>query len=108
MAHGDPDLLFYEGDLSEALRQHALKIQQKVDSIPQDQFLASSEEILVQHLLPEFQIEPLTLYEDRMVMDHAETKVDVSRDRDRNPFGDRGPIHVAGIQVNRFHSLHGR
>ncbi|OFW26869.1 MAG: hypothetical protein A3H27_01150 [Acidobacteria bacterium RIFCSPLOWO2_02_FULL_59_13] len=99
MSYGERELLFYEGDLGEALRQHAQKVQQKVDSIPQDQFLASPDDTLVQHVLPEFIIEPLTIYEDRMVMDQQETKVDVSRDFDRNPFRDRGPIHVSGIAV---------
>jgi len=100
MSYGDRDLLFYEGDLGETLRQRALRIQQKVDSIPQDQFLSSPDDTLVQHIVPEFHIEPLTLYEDRMVMEQHETRVDVSRDWDRNPFGDRGPIHVSGIQVS--------
>ena len=99
MAYGERDRLFCEGDLSEALRQHAAKIQQKIDSIPRGQFLASSNDALVEHILPEFQIEPLTLYEDRMVMDQAEARVDVSHDPDRNPFGDQGPIYVAGITV---------
>ena len=99
MSYADRELLFYEGDLVEALRQHGLKIQQKVDSIPQDQFLSSPDDVLVQHIAPEIHIEPLTLYEDRIVMDQHETPVDVSRDWDRNPSGDRAPIHVSGIQV---------
>src|SRR3989304_5100690 len=99
MASSDSEFLFRDGDLGAVPRQHAVRIQQKVDSIPQDQFLATSDEVLVQHIIPEFNIEPLTLYEDRTLMDQAETSVDVSSDSDRNPFGDRGPIHVAGIRI---------
>jgi hypothetical protein len=99
MAYRDQPYLFYKGDLAESLRQNAQRIQQKVDSIPQDQFFLASDETLVQHIVPEFQIVPLTLYEDRMVMDERETRVDVSRDRDRNLFGDPGPIYVSGIEV---------
>ena len=72
MAYRDQPLLFYEGDLAESLRQNAQRIQQKVDSIPQDQFLLASDEALVLHIVPEFQIVPLTLYEDRMVMERLE------------------------------------
>lgn len=39
-------MVFYECDLGEALRQHALKIQQKVDSIPQGQYLASPDAVV--------------------------------------------------------------
>ncbi len=44
-------------------------------------------------------VEPLTLYEDRAEMEQRETKIDVSGWRDRNPFRDRGPINIAGIEV---------
>jgi len=99
MSYRDRNPLFSNGDLGEALRQHVAKIQQKVDSIPQDQFLASPDEALVQHIVPEFHIEPLTLYEDRIVMDQAETRVDTSGDWDRNPSRRAGPLPVAGIKV---------
>ena len=99
MSHRDRDLLFYDGDLGEALRQHHLKTQQKVDSIPQDQFLSIPDDTLVQHIVAELHIEPLTIYEDRMVMDQRETKVDVSDDWDRAFSPDRGPVGVPGIAI---------
>lgn len=93
------NLLFYEGDLDATLRSHQNSISSRVDSIPRDQFLNTSIEELTQHILSALLVEPLTLYEDRAEMEQRETKIDVSGWRERNPFGDRGPINVAGIEV---------
>lgn len=93
------NLLFYEGDLDGTLRSHQSLISSRIDSIPRDQFLNTSIEELTQHFLSELLVEPLTLYEDRAEMEQRETKIDVSGWRDRNSFGDRGPINVAGIEV---------
>lgn len=93
------NLLFYEGDMDATLRAHQGSITSRIDSIPRDQFLNTSIEELTQHVLSTLLIEPLTLYEDRAEMEQRETKIDVSGWRDRNPFQDRGPIFVAGIEV---------
>lgn len=93
------NLLFYEGDLHATLDNHARQISEKVNAIPKDQFLATPEQDLVDHVYSEMHIEPLTLYEESMEMEQFETKIDVSGYRDRNPFGDRGPIYVQGIRV---------
>jgi hypothetical protein len=93
------NLLFYEGDLDATLRSHQGSISSRVDSIPRDQFLNTSIEELIQHILSVIVVEPLTLYEDRAEMEQRETKIDVSGWRDRNPFRDRGPINIAGIEV---------
>ncbi|MDP2268140.1 MAG: hypothetical protein Q8K46_03130 [Deltaproteobacteria bacterium] len=93
------NLLFCEGDLDATLRSHQISISSRVDSIPRDQFLNTSIEELTQHILSTLLVEPLILYEDRAEMEQRETKIDVSGWRDRNPFGDLGPINVAGIEV---------
>lgn len=95
-----PDnLLFYEGDLDGTLRAQLATAREKVDRIPQDQFLNSPEDEVIQHVVSELEVEPLVLFEDRAEMDQRETKIDVSGWRDRNPFGDRGPVLVAGVEV---------
>lgn len=93
------NLLFYEGNLDATLRSHQSSISLRIDSIPRDQFFNTSIEELTQHILSALLVEPLTLYENRAEMEHRESKIDVSGWRDRNPFGDRGPINVAGIEV---------
>ena len=93
------NLLFYEGDLHGTLDNHIRQISEKVNAITKDQFFASPEEDLVEHIFGEMRIEPITLYEDSMEMEQTETRIDVSGYRDRNPFGDRGPIYVQGIRV---------
>lgn len=93
------NLLFNEGDLHGILDNQIRQITEKVNSIPKDQFLASPEEDLVEHIYGQLHIEPLVLYEDSMEMEQHETQIDVSGYRDRNPFGDSGPIIVQGIRV---------
>ena len=93
------NLLFYEGDLQGTLDNQIRQISEKVNAIPKDQFLASPEEDLVENIYGNLHIEPLVLYEESMEMEQHETQIDVSGYRDRNPFGDRGPINVQGIRV---------
>jgi hypothetical protein len=97
---GREDYLFAEGDLDATLRAHQGTIGAKIDAIPRDQFMNAQPEEIVDHILSAMTVEPLVIYEDRAEMDQRETKIDVSGWRDRNPFGDRGPIHVAGVAVS--------
>jgi hypothetical protein len=94
------DYLFAEGDLDATLRAHQGSISAKIDAIPRDQFMNAQPEEIIDHILSEMTVEPLVIYEDRAEMDQRETKIDVSGWRDRNPFGDRGPIYVSGVAVS--------
>jgi len=93
------NLLFYGGDLSEVLRSQIAQIPKKVDAIPKDQFLASSEEDILENIIAQVEINPLAIYEDRMEQEPKETKIDVSGSKERVFFGDRGPIYVDAIEV---------
>ena len=97
--HEDNELLFSEGDLYTGLRAHLDKAKEKVDSLPKEQFMGNSEEDLIEHFYSSIVLQPITLHEDAMVMDQEETKTDVSRWPDRNPFRDPGPIIVGGVKV---------
>ena len=97
---GREDYLFCEGDLDAMLRAHQSSIIAKIDAIPQDQFMNVHPDEISDHILSSMAVEPLVIYEDRAEMDQRETKIDVSGWRDRNPFGDRGPIFVSGVAVS--------
>ena len=90
--------LFYEGDLSNITRGLPEQVRKKVDEISKDQFLNTPEDDLVSHCIEVLQIEPLTIYKDRMEREHSETKVDVSGDFRRATCGD-GPCYISGIQI---------
>lgn len=92
-------MLFYEHDLDGTLRTHLAGIGARVDAIPQDQFMNARPEDVVEHLVSQITVDPLVLYEDRAEMEQKETQIDVAAWRDRNPFGDSGPIYVAGLAV---------
>lgn len=93
------NLLFYRGDLSETLRSQIAQIPNKVDTIPKNQFLASSEEDILENIITQVEIDPLVIYEDRMEQEPRETKIDVSGSKERVFFGDRGPIYVDAVEI---------
>ena len=93
------NVLFHKGDLSVTLRNQVAQIPIKVDAIPRDQFLASSEEDIFENIIAQVEIDPLVIYEDRMEMESKETKSDVSGSKERVFFGDRGPIYVDAVEI---------
>jgi len=93
------NLLFYNGDLYGVLRSLIAQIPEKVDAIPKDQFLASSEEDILENIIAQVEIDPLIIYEDRMEQEPREKKMDVSGSRERVFFGDRGPIYVDAVEI---------
>jgi hypothetical protein len=99
MAYHDDELLFYKYDLGETLRGHISTAAKAVDSIPEREFVAATDDALVEKISRDFEICPLELLEAERTMTRDETKVDVSGHPDRNPFRDRGPIYVAGIHI---------
>lgn len=99
MAYRDNQLLFYEYDLGETLRAHISRAAKAVDEISERDFLAASDDDLTTQVASQFEIQPIELLEDQRTMAREETRIDVSQHPDRNPFGDAGPIYVAGIRV---------
>ena len=98
------DHLFAENNLDAVLRGRAQRIPELVGDVPRDQFLASSDDELVEYFLSEFRVEPLVIYEDRMEREQSETKVDVTGRFDWDPFPEerRGPKLVPGTEVKVF------
>lgn len=94
--HRRDNALFCEGDLDATLRNHFDTISAKVDAIPKDQLLATPEDDLVEYVYAQIEVEPIVLHDDSTEMEQHETRID---NRDRNPFGNRGPIYVPSIRV---------
>ena len=92
------DRLFDEGDLSNILQTLHDQVKKQVDEIPKDQFLNTPEDDLVSRCIEVLQIEPLTIYKDRMEQEHCETKVDVSGDFRRTTRGN-SPCYISGIRI---------
>ncbi len=77
----DNQRLFHGGStLSDYLRQSEQSIMHSVNSIPEDQFIYSDDEKLVEHVVSQHIKNPIELYEDRMVADQEEGQVKVSND----------------------------
>lgn len=93
------DYLFSDGDLDATLRNHGEGSKQKVEGIPKDHFLSIPIDDVVANIVDQLTIIPLVIYEESMEMEQEEIQIDVSHNSLRNPFGDRGPINVAGIRV---------
>jgi hypothetical protein len=91
--------LFNSGDLGEVLRQHLKAAIQAVDELEGSRFKHQSDEEIVKELVHKFAVRPLGLVETNTSMKQLETKVDVSKNPLRNPFGDRGPRMVDAVRV---------
>ncbi len=97
----DPHLLFYEEDLDAQLRARQEGVAGAVDAIPKDQFLISSDQELIEHVVAKMAVEPIVLHEEARTMTQQETQIDVSGDPVRvfSP-GRSGPFYVPGTQVD--------
>ena len=93
--------LFSDGDLSAVLDSKLSEIKGTVHNIPREQFLATSVDTLVEHLIEPLIIEPLLLHEEQMQMDHAETQVDVTGRFDYD-MGDGGRVHTTGHRLTFY------
>ncbi len=96
----DNHILFHSGcTLSDYLRQSEQSITHSVNNIPEDQFIYSDDEKLVEHVVSQHTITPIELYEDRMVADQKEGQVDVSNDRSRVWGDEKGPVYVPSLEI---------
>ncbi len=97
--YGRDNMLFSDGDLDSVLRALEPKLQEKVDEIPKEQFLATPEKSLLEHIVEQMRVEPIVLYEESIEMEQHETKVDVSNDPLRGPFLRESPFYVPGVKI---------
>lgn len=94
--------LFCEEDLDIQLRDRQQRVSSIVDGIPKDQFLISTDEELVQHIIPQLAVEPIDLDEGGKSMNQQETKVDVSHDFGRAilDYNRNHPVYVNGTRID--------
>src|SRR6476660_3758118 len=64
--------LFQDGSISHVLDAHAGKCREKVDAISRDRFLATPVDDLVEFIVADMTVEPLTIYEDRKTREQTE------------------------------------
>lgn len=74
----NPGHLFSEGDLYATLEAQRIRAIKSVEQVQKEQFLATSIDTLVEHLVAQHAIEPLAVHEDQMTMDQKEAKVNVT------------------------------
>lgn len=102
MVKSDRSYLFSKDDLFSMLNEQRQSLLRLVENIPRDQFLTTSIDTLVEYFVSELTIDPLVLYEDRMLIEHSETKIDVTgRFEYGGGFNGRS-VYVDGYQLN-FH-----
>lgn len=100
MRHRDRNYLFADFDLADSLRAKQSSIQEQVDSINKDQFLAIPYDDLIEFVVNQNTIEPVTLYEDRIVASEpSECQVDVSGDPQRFIIDTSRPFYIAGHEI---------
>lgn len=101
MKHRDRNYLFADFDLADSLRAKQSSIQEQVDSIIKDQFLATPYDDLIEYVVNQNTIDPITLYEDRIVASEpSECQIDVSGDPRRFIRDTSRPCYIAGHEIS--------
>ncbi|KUL94296.1 hypothetical protein DK26_14855 [Bosea sp. WAO] len=93
------DILFYKGDLDAGLRHQFTLLPAAVDKISEPTFNAKSDEEIVELVLKDFRVEPLTLHTDQ-----AEAKVEEGQAETRDHFRyhlPNGPMKVPGLKASK-------
>ena len=93
----DNPRLFCEGEIRDALASYTRQIVADIDELPEDQFLNTSEQTLIDHFVSKFTRTPLEIYEDRIEADKEESVVDVSHDPIRGRNGE--PLMVKSLKL---------
>ena len=97
----DHKLLFSEHDLDSQLHIRQTKVRSMVDEIPKDQFLVSTDQEIVEHIVSKLEVSPLELHLESKTMTQNETEVDVSGDPMRFISPERdGPVYIPGTRVD--------
>lgn len=100
MKSRERDYLFADYDLSDSLRAHQSSIQEQVDSIQKDQFLATPYDDLIEYVVSQNTIDPIKIYEDRITASEpVECKVDVSGDPRRYIRDTSRPCLIPGHEI---------
>lgn len=94
-----PNLLFHKGDLHQTLQGNFELAKKEVNALSEQQFLAASDDEIVEHVFSKREVMPLALREDRMQHETRETEVDVRHDFQRAVFDPSRPCLVAGTHV---------
>lgn len=93
--------LFSDGELCGTLDAQRTAAVRAVSAIPRDQFLATSTDTLVEHLVAEHSVEPLVLHEDQMRMEHDEARIEVTGRFDYG-FGNGERAFAAGHRLTFY------
>jgi hypothetical protein len=100
MRHRRPNYLFADFELSDSLSSSQRSIQEQVNGIPKDQFLATPYEDLIEHLVSGNTVEPVVIYEERIeASEPEECKVDVSGDPHRFIRDTSRPFYIDGHEI---------
>lgn len=95
------NLLFSADTLSRELDARLQAVSNAVNHIPQDRFLVSNDDEVIENITHDFKVEPIVLLEDSISMKQQETQVDVSGDQRRyfrSP--DSGPFYIPGTRID--------
>ena len=72
----DPnDTLFREGVLVDMLDAHLRQVPDKVDAIPEQQFLATDDDALVNYLVSDLEVQRIELHVEAAQMTQAESQI---------------------------------
>lgn len=93
------DLLFFGNELSTVMANTERKMNKEIDDYSANRLLNTSTDDLVKYFISNNNTEPIVIFEDEIVVDQSESKIDVSHDTSRFIMDRSRPFYITGTMV---------
>ncbi|MGO9266528.1 MAG: toll/interleukin-1 receptor domain-containing protein [Candidatus Binataceae bacterium] len=97
--HALPELLFFGGNIYDALEQRKAAVQQGIASLGREELASGIVDEIVAKVIGRYSLNVPILHEDQKHADREEVKLDVSQDQRRSIFDRSRPLEVDAMRI---------
>ena len=96
------NLLFYEGDLSDAFRAREQRMLDEINSLNENRVLNTSEDDLYDYFVEKYKMEALQIDEEQIKIDYGDAKIDISQSAGYVVWDRSRPLYVTGTRITFY------
>ncbi|MDE2740597.1 MAG: hypothetical protein OXI58_03360 [Gemmatimonadota bacterium] len=94
--------LFYEEDLSDALRAREQRMLDEINSLNENRVLNTSEDDLYDYFVEKYKMEALQIDEEQIKIDYGDAKIDISQSAGYVIWDRSRPLYVTGTRITFY------
>ena len=94
--------LFYEGDLSDALRAREQRMLDEINSLNENRVLNTSEDDLYDYFVEKYKMEALQIDEEQIKIGYGDAKIDISQSAGYIIWDRSRPLYVTGTRITFY------